>query len=109
MVQHFRGAHPNDYRLKYDKFTVQELITKENRKKYLVVKHQYYGDDIFEMLLGNTKLERLGSKYQFFNQSMRQSKLQHPPASNIYLLTSGDPEPVQNGEEIQVRPTPGHG
>ena len=67
-IQPFREAHPNDYRIRRGTFIVQDLITRENGQRALVVKHSDYPDSTFQILPGNTRLDRPGPPNQFFSQ-----------------------------------------
>ena len=104
--QRFRDAYPNDYRIRRGRFIVEELRTKENGKKVLAVKHTDYGDELFEILPGNAKLEQPGPPNQYFNQP---ENPQHRRTTNVEEEPEDDPEPDEDGIPNDQVPLPAHG
>ena len=62
----FKNQYPNDYRLRRDNFFVKALKTRADFKKVLVVKHVEHPEKVFELLPGNSKLEKPGPPNQYF-------------------------------------------
>ena len=62
----FKKQYPNDYRLRRDNLFVKALKTRADFKKVLVVKHVEHPEKVFELLPGNSKLEKPGPPNQYF-------------------------------------------
>ena len=114
----FREQFPNNYRIRRGTFVVQELKTREDGKKVLVVKHQDHGDTLFEVLPGNSRLDRAGPPNQYFAlaQQQRQNEVNannnEPPAEGKEGeegVDAADLEPVEVGIANDAPPPPNHG
>ena len=114
--QRFRDQHPNNYRIRRGKFIVQDYRTRDDGKKVIIVKHPDHGDDTFEILPGNCRLDRAGPPNQFFiqapppaQQGQQQPAVQQNVADGEQEEEVAD-EAVADGQINQfIPPTAAHG
>ena len=110
-VQPFRDAHPNDYRIKRGKFTVNALVDREDGKKVLQVSHEDHEGVVFTILPGNCRLDKPGPPNQYFNQPQQNQAQQRPPQAQQggEDEPQDDVEPVEDGVPNEAPPSPNHG
>ena len=101
-VNLWKEHHPNDYRLRRDKFEVVELGTRADGKKVLKIKHKDWPQN-FEILPTQAKLDKPGPPNQYFATARRPE----PPAVEE---GESDDEPVGDAAEpANQRAPPNHG
>ena len=109
-IQPFGEALPNDYRIRRGTFIIQGLITRESGQKALVVKHSDYPGSTFQILPGNTRLDRPGPPNQFFSQPQStQNQDQQNLPSDLLEGPDDDTEPIADGYVPEPIPQPVHG